>query len=343
MKERIGLLVMDYGTPTAEADLMPYYTSIRRGYAPTEAEVAVLKKRYEAIGGLSPLGAITEGQAELLAKQLNEHSDDISYELYIGHKHMPPFIEDAVSAMGEAGITKAVAIVMAPYFSLFATASYFERAKRRAARYQMEIREVAAWNEEPEFLAYWHQALATTLGETAELLNRTDTSNSSETTNLPETANTVEATNQAEVTNPAKVAVIFTAHSLPYHVIHMGDTYPEAVQATAKRIAQSVGLGTYEMAWQSAGVRGDWLTPDVATVTREVVDRDNVKAVVYVPIGFVCDHLEILYDNDIACRALCDELGVAYKRVPMPNTDALFVKAMAQAVRHLPLEDEVTE
>ena len=310
MKERIGLLVMDYGTPTDEADLMPYYTSIRRGYAPTEAEVAVLKKRYEAIGGLSPLGALTEGQAKLLAKQLNEHSDDVSYELYIGHKHMPPFIEDAVTAMGEAGITKAVAIVMAPYFSLFATASYFERAKRRAARYQMEIREVAAWNEEPEFLAYWHQALETTLAETM---------------------------------NPAEVGVIFTAHSLPYHVIHMGDTYPEAVQATAKRIAASVGLTTYEMAWQSAGVRGDWLTPDVATVTREVVARDNVKAVVYVPIGFVCDHLEILYDNDIACRALCEELGVAYKRVPMPNTDALFVKAMSQAVRHLPLEDEVTE
>lgn len=337
MKERIGLLVMDYGTPTAEADLMPYYTSIRRGYAPTEAEVAVLKKRYEAIGGLSPLGALTEGQAELLAKQLNEHSDDVSYELYIGHKHMPPFIEDAVTAMGEAGITKAVAIVMAPYFSLFATASYFERAKRRAARYQMEIREVAAWNEEPEFLAYWHQALETTLAETVGLLRRTDSSNSSDITNSVETAI------PAETTNPVEVGVIFTAHSLPYHVIHMGDTYPEAVQATAKRIAASVGLTTYEIAWQSAGVRGDWLTPDVAAVTREVVARDNVKAVVYVPIGFVCDHLEILYDNDIACRALCDELGVAYKRVPMPNTDALFVKAMAQAVLHLPLEDEVTE
>lgn len=337
MKERIGLLVMDYGTPTAEADLMPYYTSIRRGYAPTEAEVAVLKKRYEAIGGLSPLGALTEGQAELLAKQLNEHSDDVSYELYIGHKHMPPFIEDAVTAMGEAGITKAVAIVMAPYFSLFATAPYFERAKRRAARYQMEIREVAAWNEEPEFLAYWHQALETTLAETVGLLRRTDSSNSSDITNSVETAI------PAETTNPVEVGVIFTAHSLPYHVIHMGDTYPEAVQATAKRIAASVGLTTYEIAWQSAGVRGDWLTPDVAAVTREVVARDNVKAVVYVPIGFVCDHLEILYDNDIACRALCDELGVAYKRVPMPNTDALFVKAMAQAVLHLPLEDEVTE
>ena len=277
MKERIGLLVMDYGTPNCEADLMPYYTSIRRGYAPTEAEVAVLKKRYDAIGGLSPLAAITEGQAELLAKQLNEHSDDVSYELFIGHKHMPPFIEDAVSTMGEAGITKAVAIVMAPYFSLFATASYFERAKRRAARYGMTICEVSAWNEEPEFSAYWHQALQTTLAA-------------------------------VQTETPDQIGVIFTAHSLPYHVIHMGDTYPEAVAATAKRIAESVGLTSYELAWQSAGVRGDWLTPDVETVTREIVTKNDVKAVVYVPIGFVCDHLEILYDIDIACRALCDEL-----------------------------------
>lgn len=312
MKERIGLLVMDYGTPNCEADLMPYYTSIRRGYAPTEAEVAVLKKRYDAIGGLSPLAAITEGQAELLAKQLNEHSDDVSYELFIGHKHIPPFIEDAVSTMGEAGITKAVAIVMAPYFSLFATASYFERAKRRAARYGMTICEVSAWNEEPEFSAYWHQALQTTLAA-------------------------------VQTETPDQIGVIFTAHSLPYHVIHMGDTYPEAVAATAKRIAESVGLTSYELAWQSAGVRGDWLTPDVETVTREIVTKNDVKAVVYVPIGFVCDHLEILYDNDIACRALCDELKVTYERVPMPNADELFVKAVAQAVRHLPVKDEVTE
>lgn len=319
MKERIGLLVMDYGTPNVESDLMPYYTSIRRGYPPTAEEVAVLKKRYEAIGGLSPLAAITEGQAKLLAKQLNDHSDAVSYELYIGHKHMSPFIEDAVSAMGEAGITKAVAIVMAPYFSLFATASYFERAKRRAARYDMTIREVSAWNEEPEFLAYWQQALKATLEAVAE------------------------NSNSGVTTGADGIGVIFTAHSLPYHVIHMGDTYPEAVAATAKRIAEQVGLTSYDLAWQSAGVRGDWLTPDVETVTREVVERDAVKSVVYVPIGFVCDHLEILYDNDIACRALCDELGVTYKRVPMPNTDELFVKAMAQAVRHLPIKDEVTE
>lgn len=307
MKQKIGLLVMAYGTPEKEADLMPYYTSIRRGYAPTEEEVAVLKQRYKAIGGLSPLADITRGQAERLIKQLNESSNDIEYELFVGHKHMAPFIEDAVSSMHEAGITEAVAIVMAPYFSMFATASYFERAKRRAARYGLKISEVTAWNEEPEFLAYWCKALQETL----------------------------------DVVKDKQVGVIFTAHSLPYHVIHMGDTYPQVVEATAHRIAEQVGLTQYSMAWQSAGVRGDWLTPDVAEVTRQVAN--SVEAIVYVPIGFVCDHLEILYDNDIACKALCDELEVMYERVPMPNTDETFVKAMAQAVRRVPIKDEVTE
>ena len=129
--------------------------------------------------------------------------------------------------------------------------------------------------------------------------------------------------------------VIFTAHSLPYHVIHMGDTYPEAVQATAAAIAKEAGIDTYELAWQSAGVRGDWLTPDVLTVTREQGKPGDTM--VYVPIGFVCDHLEVLYDNDIACKALCDELNLTYLRVPMPNTDTVFIGAMRRAVEEVAL------
>ena len=93
------------------------------------------------------------------------------------------------------------------------------------------------------------------------------------------------------------------------------------------------------MAWQSAGVRGDWLTPDVLEVTKEL--STTVKQIIYAPIGFVCDHLEILYDNDKVCKDLCHRLGLAYKRVPMPNGDRLFVKAMAQAVRRRMNSNEV--
>lgn len=306
MKQRMGLFVMAYGTPRSEADILPYYTNIRRGYPPTAEEVATLTKRYAAIGGLSPLAKLTELQAQELVRQLNASSTTYEFELFIGSKHMEPTIEDGVSRMAEAGIKEAVAIVMAPYFSIFATASYFERAQRRAKRYGMSIHEVQAWNEEPQFVAYWANALKTALHGATQ-----------------------------------NVAVIFTAHSLPYHVIHMGDTYPQMVEATAHRIAEAAGVSHYYMAWQSAGVRGDWLTPDVETVTEEVAAKETVDTVIYVPIGFVCDHLEVLYDNDIVCKELCKSLGLTYTRVAMPNGNPVFVEAMAQAVRRLTKSNEV--
>ncbi len=302
MKKRVGLLVMAYGTPRTEAEILPYYTHIRHGYPPTADEIKVLTERYRAIGGVSPLAAITERQAAELLRQLNENAVDCEYKLYIGNKHTSPFLEDAVTAMADDGITEAVAIVMAPYFSLFATEAYFERARRRAGRYGMTIKTVEAWHEEPGFRDYWRKALVETLAKTK---------------------------------GDDHVKVIFTAHSLPYHVIHMGDTYPEAVQATAAAIAKEAGIDTYELAWQSAGVRGDWLTPDVLTVTREQGKPGDTM--VYVPIGFVCDHLEVLYDNDIACKALCDELNLTYLRVPMPNTDTVFIGAMRRAVEEVAL------
>ena len=330
MKRRVGLLVMSYGTPRKESDILPYYTHIRRGYPPTEEEVENLKQRYAAIGGLSPLAKLTEIQARELERQLNESAQDVEYELFIGNKHIEPTIEDAVTQMHEAGITEAVAIVMAPYFSMFATASYFERARRRANRYDLKLYEVPAWNDEPEFIDYWAGALTNALHEAAQGNNAAR--EQLETVSEPQG-------NNAPPLRGEQIGVVFTAHSLPYHVIHMGDTYPQIVEETAHTIARKVGIDSYKMAWQSAGVRGDWLTPDVLDATKEF--SDTVTKLIYVPIGFVCDHLEILYDNDKVCKDLCDTLGLAYKRVPMPNGDGLFVKAMAQAVRRQMNSNEV--
>lgn len=330
MKRRVGLLVMSYGTPRKEADILPYYTHIRRGYPPTDEEVANLKERYAAIGGLSPLAKLTEIQAQELVRQLNENNDDVTYELFIGNKHIEPTIEDAVTEMHEAGIEESVAIVMAPYFSMFATASYFERARRRAGRYDLKLYEVSAWNDEPEFIDYWAGALTNALHEAAQGNNAAH--EQSQTVSEPQG-------NNAPPLPGEDIGIIFTAHSLPYHVIHMGDTYPQIVEATAHAIAAKAGVDTYKMAWQSAGVRGDWLTPDVLEVTKEL--STTVKQIIYAPIGFVCDHLEILYDNDKVCKDLCHRLGLAYKRVPMPNGDRLFVKAMAQAVRRRMNSNEV--
>jgi ferrochelatase len=128
-KKKVGLLVMAYGTPYKEEDIERYYTHIRRGRKPTPEMLQDLKNRYKAIGGISPLAKITMEQGKKLEQHLNEIQDEIEFTLYIGLKHIEPFIEDAVKQMHEDGLTEAVSIVLAPHFSTFSVKSYNGRAK----------------------------------------------------------------------------------------------------------------------------------------------------------------------------------------------------------------------
>ena len=123
MTKTIGLLVMAYGTPYKESDIEPYYTDIRRGKKPTEEELQDLKDRYEFIGGLSPLAGTTDRQAEALLEALNKEQDDVNFKLYLGLKHISPYIEEAVEQMHNDGIKEAVTVVLAPHYSSFSVGS----------------------------------------------------------------------------------------------------------------------------------------------------------------------------------------------------------------------------
>src|SRR5699024_6588478 len=135
MTNIVGLLVMAYGTPYKESDIEAYYTDITHGKKPTEAELQDLKDRYKFIGGLSPLAGTTKRQAEALCETLNHSYTDVEFKLYIGLKHIHPFIEDAVKAMNEDGIEEAVTVVLAPHYSSFSVGSYNKRAKEEADQY----------------------------------------------------------------------------------------------------------------------------------------------------------------------------------------------------------------
>ena len=124
MTKTVGLLVMAYGTPYKESDIEPYYTDIRHGKRPTEEELQDLKNRYEFIGGLSPLAGTTNRQAEALTDALNKTYDDVEFKLYLGLKHISPYIEEAVEKMHNDGITEAVTVVLAPHYSSFSVGSY---------------------------------------------------------------------------------------------------------------------------------------------------------------------------------------------------------------------------
>lgn len=302
-KKKIGLLVMAYGTPYKQEDILPYYTHIRRGHAPTPEQLEDLNRRYEAIGGVSPLAKITQAQAEGLQNHLNSVQDDYEYKYYIGLKHITPFIEDAVKQMHEDGIEQAVSIVLAPHFSTFSVKSYNDRAKEIAQELgNLSITSIESWYREPKFIHYW----ANQIKQTFERMTEVEKNHS---------------------------VVIFSAHSLPEKIIATGDPYPNQVKETAEFIAEAAGITHYAVGWQSAGnTRDQWIGPDVQDLTRSLHQEKGYQAFVYCPVGFVADHLEVLYDNDYECKVVTDEVGAHYYRPEMPNAQPEFIDCLATVV-----------
>lgn len=299
----MGLLVMAYGTPRKKEEIEPYYTHIRRGRRPSQEELDDLIQRYEAIGGVSPLAKITNDQMNALADALNERNRDIQFKPYLGLKHIDPFIEDAVKAMKKDGIEEAVTIVLAPHYSTFSVKSYNGRALEEAEKQGgLKLHTVDSWYKEEKFIEYWVKELNQTFSK------------------IPDD-------------EKDKTVVIFSAHSLPEKIIQHGDPYPEQLQETADLIAERAGIEHYTIGWQSEGNTPEpWIGPDVQDLTRDLYNEKGYINYVYCPVGFVADHLEVLYDNDYECKVVTDEIGANYFRPNMPNTDPLFIDALATVV-----------
>ncbi|WML57224.1 ferrochelatase [Neobacillus sp. PS2-9] len=302
-KKKMGLLVMAYGTPYTLDDLEGYYTHIRHGRKPSPEMIEDLRNRYEAIGGISPLAKITQDQAEKLEEHLNTIQDDIEFKMYLGLKHIKPFIEDAVKQMHEDGIKEAVSIVLAPHFSTFSVKSYNGRAVEEAEKLGgLKITSIESWYKEPKFIGYW--------------------------------ANKVKQVfEQMPQEEKEHAVLIVSAHSLPEKILQLGDPYPQQLMETADLLAEQAGIDNYTIGWQSAGNTPEpWIGPDVQDLTRELYQQHHYKAFVFAPVGFVCDHLEVLFDNDIECKAVTDELGVSYYRPEMPNAKEEFIDCLSTVI-----------
>ncbi|EAC4398660.1 TPA: ferrochelatase [Listeria monocytogenes] len=303
MTKKVGLLVMAYGTPYKDEDIERYYTDIRHGHKPSEEMIADLRGRYHAIGGLSPLAKITEAQAYGLEKALNESQDEVEFKAYIGLKHIEPFIEDAVEAMHKDGIEEAISIVLAPHYSSFSVEAYNKRAKDAADKLGgLRIKAINDWYKQPKFIQMW-----------ADRIN--------------ETAKQIPADELLDT------VLIVSAHSLPEKIKQHNDPYPDQLQETADFIFEKVVVPHYALGWQSEGKTGEpWLGPDVQDLTRELYGREKYKHFIYTPVGFVAEHLEVLYDNDYECKVVTDEVGATYRRPPMPNSDPEFLEVLRTVV-----------
>ena len=297
MSTKRGLLVMAYGTPRSLDEVEAYYTDIRRGRPPTPELLEELTDRYRAIGGHSPLYEITQAQAEGIAQR-------VGIKAYLGQKHATPFIPDAVRAMADDGVDDAVGLVLAPHFSTMSIGDY-ERRTRQAA-------EEIGWSGRIEIVQSWHLEE----GYLAFL-----------------TARVKEALDKIPEDKRSKTKVLFTAHSLPERILESGDPYPKLLRETADAVAPRAEVTDYDIAWQSAGrTRDPWIGPDVLDVMKEL-HEEGWRGVVVCPCGFVSDHLEVLYDVDIECKQLADELGMGFARTDSPNDDPAFLDTLAGVVR----------
>jgi ferrochelatase len=292
---------MAYGSPRSRAEILPYYTHMRGGRAPSPEALSELERRYDAIGGSSPLQEITEAQADALEKELRRRGGD--WQVVVGMKHSPPFLEDSVRQLAGAGVTQAVGLVLAPHYSQLSVGEYVDRAEgaRPAKGGQLRLGFVTDWHLDPGYVSW----LA---GRVQEQLAA-----------LPPARS-------------AEALVIFTAHSLPARLKEMGDPYPDQLGETAAAAASAAGLANWTIAWQSVARTGEpWLGPELLDVVREAAQAGTTDFVVCA-CGFTADHLEILYDLDLEAQAEATRLGVRITRTPMPNARPDFVAVLANLV-----------
>ncbi|MFN3422266.1 MAG: ferrochelatase [Armatimonadota bacterium] len=299
-----GVLLMAYGGPNSLDEVEPYYTHILRGRKPSPEMLQKLIERYEAIGGKSPINEITFAQAKLLQEYLNSQqpaNSESQIAVYVGMKHWHPYIAETVELMASDGITDAVGIIMAPHYSQFSVLEYVRYAKDALEKLgnPIKFKFVASWATHPLLVQCF--------------------------------ANKVrQGWSQFRPEVQDKVQFVFTAHSLPMRILEQGDPYPEELRRSCEAVAYEVGIENWTLAYQSAS--GDnWLGPDILEVL-ESLARQGSRHVLVIPIGFLCDHLEVLYDIDIEAKQKANELGIELRRIEMPNTEPLLIAALADIV-----------
>jgi ferrochelatase len=291
---------MAYGSPASLDDVSAYFAHIRAGRPASADAVEELRERYRRIGGTSPLRLVTEAQAAGVRRMLRAQGRDVI--VAVGMKHAPPFIADAVGALARSGARRIAALALAPHYSTISIASYFSSAADAAAAHGLSLRARESWHAHPGLVA----ALAARVRAALE-----------------------------RVRVPGDVVTVFTAHSLPERIRSWGDPYPQQLHDTSALVAAAADCARWQFAFQSASHTGEpWLGPDLLDVLHDLAGS-GVREVVVCPVGFVADHLEVLYDIDVEARGRAESLGIDLYRAPSLNDGEDFLAVLASLASEL--------
>lgn len=316
--QKLAVLLLAHGTPDSVEEIPAYLANVTSGRPLPPAVVAEIQHRYSLIGH-SPLTEITLRQAALVAQELG-------LPTYVGMRNWKPYIRDTVRQMAADGITHAIAICLAPHNSRTSVGLY-RRAVVGETGASGRSGVPAAYPSAPagansdsnapftvDFIPEWH-AEPLLIQAFAEKLR--------------------EGWQRACAAANLNVPVLFTAHSVPLRTIEAGDNYERQTRETAELVAAAVPeIGrSWRFAYQSQGMSGgEWIGPTVESVIEELAAAGH-KHLFLQPIGFVCDHVEVLYDVDILFKNFAAERGIALTRAESLNDSALFIRAVAQLAR----------
>ncbi len=302
----LGVLLMSYGGPERLEDVPAFVRDIRGGRPTPQPIIDAVTENYRRIGGRSPLLAITRRQAAALEAALNADAPPhLRYRVYVGMRHWQPRIAEALAQMRAEDVTRAVVLPVSPHYSTFNTTRYFDALEQALIAEEdpnalFDGVYVHGYHDHPLLIEAWARRVQESLAAA-----------------------------------PPDAHVIFSAHSLPVRAIEAGDPYAEQVQETARLVAEALALPAerWSVAFQSAGKSPEpWIGPALLDRLGELAEA-GTSGVLIAPIGFVADHVEVLYDLDIQAREAAERLGLPFARVPSLNDDPTFIAALADVVR----------
>jgi protoporphyrin/coproporphyrin ferrochelatase len=297
-----AVLLIAFGGPTSPEEIRPFLARVTKGIPIPPQRLEEVVHHYEAVGGKSPLKEITFRQADALRKALQ--AVDIKIPVYVGMRNSSPFFHETLEQMTRAGIEKALGLILSSH----RTEASWERYQKNIADARAEVGGEApeieycdGWHSHPLFIQTWSDLIGAAF---ARIL--------------------------ADRRNSAPL--IFTAHSLPT-AMAARSPYVTELQETAALIAQKLDRNRWSLAYQSRSGRPSdpWLEPDIGKAIRKLAN-EGCNEVVVAPIGFVCDHVEVLYDLDIEARKIAEALNVRFVRASCPNDHPAFVQMIAEVI-----------
>ena len=298
-----AILLISFGGPTAAAEIRPFLARVLQGIPIPKERVEEVVRHYEAAGGRSPLNDITFRQAESLRQLLHEQGAPLP--VYVGMRNSSPFLAETLKRMGKDGISRALGFILSSH----QTEASWERYKKNVADARNELDGLAP---EIDYCPGWH-AHPLFIRTLAELIQ--------------------PCLDSIEERNRFRTPLIFTAHSLPVAMASRSP-YVEQVQETSQLVADRLNHARWSVAYQSRSGRptDPWLEPDIGQAIRGLTS-EPASAVIVAPIGFVSDHVEVLYDLDIEARKIAEDSGVRFLRASCPNNHPTFIKMMADVIQ----------